>query len=1114
MTHIPRKRTAGAVAATAAAAVALTAGLAAPAAGQDARGDAGAGARSEARADGQRQITLITGDRVVVDEAGEVTGLVRAEGREDIPVQVLQQDGATYAIPADARRLLADGVVDRRLFNVTELSREQYDTATAVPVIVTYEEGADGRDARAELFAGEEAGAPDVTATLESINGEAMDVAPADAAATWQALTAPTRGASALTAAPGVATIVLDAVVRTTLAESVPQVGAPEAWEAGYDGTGTTVAVLDTGITADHADVSDKIVAAENFTPTDGTGDAFGHGTHVASIAAGTGAHSDGTFTGVAPGADLLNGKVLDDDGFGETSWVLAGMEWAVEQEADVINMSLGDYASSELDPMEEAVNTLSAESDSLFVVSAGNEGEFGDETIGTPGTADAALTVGAVDKSDVLAPFSSTGPRLRDGAVKPDITAPGVAIGAAASPGSLIEAEGTPVADGYVAIDGTSMSAPHVAGAAALLAQAHPEWTGEDLKAALTSSALPSDLTPFQEGTGRLDVPAALGQTVVAEANGLNFGLAEWPHEDDTPVTRELTYRNLGEEDVTLDVAAEGTGPDGEAAPAGLFTLAQEQVTVPAGGSATVEVTADTSVPAPDGHYSLDVVATGDAGQTVRAVGGVEREVESYELNVEAIDREGAPAGEWYGYLTDPATFETFELPADPEATVRIPAGDYTLDASFVRFDASGENVLSADVLFQPRLTVGEDAALTLDARDAEPIDVTVDDAEAERFDASLSYDLLSEDGESGLGTVFFGGALPEGLHTAQLGEVGDGWQLSSTASTIWVNGDREYYTVNARDGSFYTGLSEHVTEADLARVTVGQGASLPDRLGALYVYAEVSGMAVGTDRPLPRTTEILVQGGPSDWGMDLWQVDTAVGIDEAFYFSDYTTYEPGQAYEETFNVGVFGPRIGEFDGLFREGDTLYGYVNPLSDGAGHYGDSVVTTVSTTLYRDGEELATGDNVIDWEEFELPAEEGDYELVTTLTRDGIAASVSTEVTASYTFTSARPADGEVASLPASAVRFTPELALDSTSPAGETVSVPVTVQGSGAAEGSQVVVSVSTDGGGTWEAAEVVDGALTVENPEAGGSVSFRAEVTDPEGNVTTQTIVDAYRTA
>ncbi|GAB3877487.1 hypothetical protein GCM10029964_026670 [Kibdelosporangium lantanae] len=104
-------------------------------------------------------------------------------------------------------------------------------------------------------------------------------------------------------------------------------------------------------------------------------------------------------------------------------------MQWAVDQGAKIVNLSLGAPDEPGIDPLEEAVNELS-KTGTLFVIAAGNSG--GDETVGSPGSADAALTVGAVDRQDNLAPFSSRGPRTGDGAIKPDITAPGVGIVAA----------------------------------------------------------------------------------------------------------------------------------------------------------------------------------------------------------------------------------------------------------------------------------------------------------------------------------------------------------------------------------------------------------------------------------------------------------------------------------------------------------------------------------------------------------------------------------------------------------------------------------------------------------------------------------------------------------
>ncbi|MFB9511642.1 S8 family serine peptidase, partial [Streptomyces aurantiacus] len=107
--------------------------------------------------------------------------------------------------------------------------------------------------------------------------------------------------------------------------KSVKQIGADKAWAAGYDGKGVKIAVLDTGVDTTHPDLKEQVVGEKNFSAAPDASDKDGHGTHVASTAAGTGAK----YKGVAPGAKLLNGKVLDDNGFGDDSGILAGMEWA-----------------------------------------------------------------------------------------------------------------------------------------------------------------------------------------------------------------------------------------------------------------------------------------------------------------------------------------------------------------------------------------------------------------------------------------------------------------------------------------------------------------------------------------------------------------------------------------------------------------------------------------------------------------------------------------------------------------------------------------------------------------------------------------------------------------
>ncbi|NUT90545.1 MAG: S8 family serine peptidase, partial [Saccharothrix sp.] len=337
-------------------------------------------------------VTLITGDRVEVRDG---RAHVRpGAGRDQVTFrQVRDERGHLRVLPDDVVADVRGGRLDERLFDVTGLIRAGYDdrSSPVTPLIVT---------STGARLAGE---------ALASVGGYAFE-APKDTAF-WS-------GARAA----GVDKVWLDGPVTAMLDRSVPQIGAPEAWQAGHTGTGATVAVLDTGIDATHPDLAGAVVEAKNFSRSDTTDDNFGHGTHVAATITGA-----GRYQGVAPDSKLLSGKVLDDFGGGRESDIIAGMEWAAGAGADVINMSLGDpWPSDGTDVMSLALNKISADTGALFVVSAGNSGP-GDESIGSPAAADAALTVGAVDRDDALAEFSSRGPRWEDGAIKPDITAPGV---------------------------------------------------------------------------------------------------------------------------------------------------------------------------------------------------------------------------------------------------------------------------------------------------------------------------------------------------------------------------------------------------------------------------------------------------------------------------------------------------------------------------------------------------------------------------------------------------------------------------------------------------------------------------------------------------------------
>ncbi|UNO43869.1 S8 family serine peptidase [Streptomyces sp. MST-110588] len=1053
-------------------------------------------------------ITLITGDRIAVDAKGNPLSVRRAPDRTHIPIQIRRAAGHLYAIPLDAQRLIRERKVDQRLFDLTLLSRAEYrrTQSRGLRLIVGYQ-GGDPK-AKKELHA---TGDAEVRRTFGRLNAEAVTADRQRPVKVWEALTDESAAGTERTATPGLSRLWLDSVRTVRLDKSVPQIGAPKAWKAGYDGKGSKIAVLDTGVDQGHPDLATQEIAEKNFSASPDNKDRFGHGTHVASIAAGTGAKSHGKYRGVAPGARLLDGKVLDDEGFGEDSGIIAGMEWAAAQKADVVNLSLGGQDAPGIDPLEEAVNRLSR-TGTLFVVAAGNSGPQSG-TIDTPGSADAALTVGAVDKKDRLAEFSSTGPRVGDGAIKPDLTAPGVNIAAAAAPGSIIAKEGTPVADGYVAISGTSMATPHVAGSAAILKQQHPAWTGQRIKAALTASTTPHrDYTPFQQGTGRVDVGRAIKQTVVAEPGSLNFGIQSWPHSDDKPVTKQLTYRNLGKKAVRLDLALSTSGPGGKPAPAGMFRLGVKSVNVPAGGTAEVPLTADTRPGGTrDGAYTAYLVATG-GGQTVRAAAAVIREVESYDITLKHLGRDGRPVKLYNTGLVGISGLgkdQTF-APYDASGTVkvRVPKGRYILTSLLPT--GTGDEWKGGDWIAAPRLEASKNMTVTVDARTAEPIDVTVPDRRAQQTNAYIDF-------ETGDGAYGFGMWLDtfKGLRTAHLGAKVNRGDIRQQVIADWTQGSPDEYSIayGFRPTTLLTGFTKHVTAKELAKVSAVLGSSVKGAHGWLTAMPHTgssSSTGVAADRALPHTSTAYVNAGAVKWQFLFDQVDPELGP-----VISYTTgedgYQAGKNYRHVFNVGVVGPQVGKNHGLYREGDKIYGALPLFADGQGHLGDSVTEKVTTTLYRNGVKIGTNDDPLTGAKpFTVPAGQADYRLTTAVTRSTKYAAVSTRILAEWTFTSAHTTTRTA--LPASTVRYTPELAADSTAKAGATVRVPVTVQGPAAGSGAKPpTVSVSYDGGRTWQKASVGDGKITVRNPAAGQGISFKAEVTDKKGNTLKQTVINAY---
>ncbi|MFG2947417.1 S8 family serine peptidase [Streptomyces adustus] len=642
-------------------------------------------------------VTLVTGDEVTVTDLGggrKTVAVQRPRGATEA-VRTRTADGEISVVPDEALPYLRAGTLDRRLFDVSELIRQGLaDSGTgALPLIMTYDKGA-----RTVVPRGAER-----TRSLPSVRGAAVE---ADKGRTfWEAFTAQ----------DGVKGLWLDGRVTVDMARSNAQIGTDRAWAAGLTGKGVTVAVLDTGVDLSHPDLAGRVAGTRSFVEGQEVADRNGHGTHTASTVGGSGAASDGQEKGVAPGATLVVGKVLDDHGSGDESQIIAGMEWAVRDEhAKVVSMSLGSSGPTDgTDPMAQALDTLSKETGALFVVAAGNGGAA--SSVSSPGSADAALTVGAVDSTDRAASFTGAGPRYGDNALKPDLAAPGVGILAARS--QLTGGSGY-----YTSMSGTSMATPHVAGVAALLAEEHPDWTGDRLKDALMSTSRQLDASPYLLGAGRVSVPEAVAAHLTATGS-VDLGFHRWPYPADKPVTRTVTYTNSGDADVRLDLSVQG-------APDGVATLADTTLTVPAHGTAATTVTGDGARAAVGNNGGRIVAATADGTPVAHTAFGLVKEDERYTLTVNVRDRSGAATAADLAVQPLAAGTDALSARVGDSGTLklRLAPGTYSLNSFLDVRGSHGADSLGLGFLAAPEVTLDQDREVTLDGRRLREIRAEVD--------------------------------------------------------------------------------------------------------------------------------------------------------------------------------------------------------------------------------------------------------------------------------------------------------------------------------------------------------------------------------------------------
>ncbi|MGI5520290.1 S8 family peptidase [Micromonospora sp. CA-259024] len=1067
-----------------------------------------------------RTVTLLTGDVVTVRSTG--SGCPQATVRPADPNTVIRQtcgpDGHLHVIPARVASQIGS-VLDPDLFDVTALISDGYDdeNTSELPVIVQ------PATASARVAAlGDVLPLPSIGA----VAGHVPKRSPATAKLATNSVLA------------GAKKVWLDRKVRATaltgggqhadLDRNLEQIAAPDAWKAGYTGKGITVAVLDSGADFTHPDLVGRVADRADFTAEGGDAvDHNGHGTHVASTIAGTGAAADGQRRGVAPDAKLMIGKVLDDHGSGEDSGIIAGMEWAAAR-ADVINMSLGGSDPDDgNDPLSLAVDGLSKQTGALFVIAAGNSGG----AISSPGSAASALTVGAVDRDDELAPFSSRGPLVTSNVAKPELVAPGVDIVAARAAGTNLQ---DPIDKHYEAISGTSMASPHVAGAAALLAQRHPGWTGEQLKAALVGAADPlTGVDAYAVGAGRLNAARALGGPT-SEQPVVNLGTFAYPQSGTSEA--KLSWTGATTPATTnLDLDVSIVNHDGQPVSRSAASLSTSRLTLKRGSTAGATLRINrAALAARPGFYLATVTARGP-GRKLVSTTPVSFYVEqpSYDLTIQTKPLPGLQDGAetWLDVLitnlADPVIYYggVGGAPGDT-FTTRLPAGRYALLGSSVAYYVDSD-VLETTLVGETDLSVTGNRSVTLDPARAEPVTATVDGVATTPTLIELTSLQTAPNGLSWRNRITGYGAATT-VRTTALPKPGVGsrrtWAAvnlnspAGTAKTYRYNLIHEYPNGVPADPAYRVTAAE---QAKLARIE--ERFHQPDSEGMVTQLIRTGLTPDGLE--LTQTHEGNLPPDRTDYLSPgfLWADEGVYGGLSAQEAP--RTYQPGSRQTKVWarqplHSGFYDDPAGATWSCATAPSRTRGnlHIDLVSLTDQHQradclqGTSIGVNRKLSLYRNGKLVEERDRPL--ADFTVPQQVADYRL--TLDVDtSLILPISTKVNTSWTFRSAGPDGTESVPLPLLAVDYA--LPMDTNNHAtGGTAELAVRqAHGVTAQKVTSFQVWTSTNDGATWTSARVTGSgdSYRVALPKAasGQAVSLRVKAAANGGSGIDQTIIRAY---